>query len=319
MAVILAVISVQDLAHVPSKRSLRPPAQHYDPSMPSAGLTLRTLLANESQTIAPGVFTPLLGQIAERQGFRALYAGGSALSTNLFGRPDLGLTSLAERVDAVARIIEAVQLPILVDADTGFGSALTIRHCVRQLEREGAAGLHLEDEASKVTHDFGSLPATPEMMQQRLDVALSARTDPNFMIFARCNTLRSHGYGETVERAHAYLSAGADGLFVLGMRVEEVARFANEFAGVPLIYNMSVRGDGPKLSADELGRIGYRLIIVPNLLNLVLARRAQDILHQLMASGSIGQFLDATLPPTELEEIVGFKEADSIQRTYPLA
>jgi 2-methylisocitrate lyase-like PEP mutase family enzyme len=287
--------------------------------VPSTGQRLRTLLREKTPTIAPGVFTPLLGQIAERQGYRALYAGGSALSTNLFGRPDLGLTSLAERIDAVARMVDAVGLPILVDGDTGFGSALTIRQCVKQFELRGAAGIHLEDEASKTTHDFGSMPASIEMMRQRLEVALSARTDADFMIFARCNTLRSHGYGATVERAHAYLSAGADGLFVLGMTVEEVPKFAEEFAGVPLIYNMSVRGDGPKFNVDQLGSLGYRLIIVPNLLNLALARTAQELLRQLTTSGSISGLLDSTLPPAELEEFVRFNEADDFQRNYPLA
>jgi 2-methylisocitrate lyase-like PEP mutase family enzyme len=280
---------------------------------------LRERLRGTEALLAPGVFSPLQAQIAEKLGFELIYAGGNALSVNLFGRPDLGLTSLNERVDAVRRITDAVETPILVDADTGFGSALTIRQCVHQFERCGVAGLHLEDEAVKNTHDFGSLAASVESMRQRIHVAVDARLDPNFLVFARCNTLRSHGIAETLERAHAYVDAGADGLFVLGMRSDEVGVIGREFPNLPQIYNMSVRGDGAKFTAQEVANFGYRVVIIPNLLSLALARTTQDLLSSVRSSGGISQLLDRILRPDQMDEISGFNLADSLQKQYPLA
>jgi 2-methylisocitrate lyase-like PEP mutase family enzyme len=122
-----------------------------------------------------------------------------------------------------------------------------------------------------------------------------------------------------VERAHAYLEAGADGLFVLGMTPDEVGLFAREFAGVPQIYNMSVRGDGPKLSVAQLSELGYKLVIVPNLLSLALARTAWEALGELRDTGSVAQFLDRILPPERMDEISGFTAADAYQKQHSLA
>jgi 2,3-dimethylmalate lyase len=280
---------------------------------------LRERLRGAEAILAPGVFSPLQAQIAEKLGFELIYAGGNALSVNLFGRPDLGLTSLNERVDAVRRITEAVDTPILVDADTGFGSALTIRQCVHQFEGCGVAGLHLEDEALKSTHDFGSLAASVESMRQRIQVAVESRLDPDFLVFARCNTLRSHGIAETLERAHAYVDAGADGLFVLGMRTDEVAVIGHEFPNLPQIYNMTVRGDGPKLTAEDVASSGYRIVIIPNLLSLALARTTWDLLSSVRESGSILPLLDRSLRPDQMDEISGFNLADALRKEFPLA
>ena len=273
-------------------------------------------MATQAPVVAPGVFDPMAAKILAAGGFPALYAGGSAISVMMYGRPDLGLTSLSERVDAVARITEATELPLMVDADTGFGGPLTLRLCVRQFEQAGAAGLHIEDEADKSTHDFGSNAAPIDVMTDRIKIALDARNDPDFLLFARCNTLRSHGVDETLERAHAYLDAGADGLFVLGMRPDEVEAVGREFPNVPQIYNMSVRGDGPKLTVARLGELGYSLVIVPNLFTLGVLRTMQELGRELLAEGSIAHLLDRIAPPDEWEDISGFTEAEAFQADH---
>jgi methylisocitrate lyase len=278
-----------------------------------ATLKLRELLQSDHAIVAPGVFNPLLARLAERQGFSALYAGGSAISINVFGRPDLGLTSLSERVEAVYRMTEATQLPVIVDADIGFGDVLGLRECVRQLERVGAAAIHIEDESAKTSHEFGVTPATTAQMCKRIEIAANTRDDSDFMIFARCNTLRTNGIHETVGRARAYLDAGADGLFVLGMNPDEVAVFARTFPGVTQIYNMTVRGDGPRMSVGEVSALGYKIIILPNLLNLGLMRRAQELLADVHEKGSIAHLIEQVAAPEELELISGLNEAQEFQ------
>jgi 2,3-dimethylmalate lyase len=282
----------------------------------SPGSRLKELMRSQAPVVAPGVFDPMTAKILASEGFPALYAGGSAISVMVYGRPDLGLTSLSERAEAVARITEATEVPLMVDADTGFGGPLTLRLCVRQFEHAGAAGLHIEDEADKSTHDFGSNAATIEVMTDRIKIALDARSDPDFQIFARCNTLRSHGLDETVARAHAYLEAGADGLFVLGMTPDEVETVAREFPKVPQIYNMSVRGDGPKLTVARLGELGYGLVIVPNLFTLAVLRAVQEAGRELLNEGSIAHLLDRVASPAEWEEISGFDEAEAFQDAH---
>ncbi len=219
-------------------------------------------------------------------------------------------------MSAKARITEGTELPLMVDADTGFGGPLSLRLCVRQFERAGAAGLHIEDEADKSTHDFGSNAAPVDVMTDRIKIALDARTDPEFQIFARCNTLRSHGLGETVARAHAYLEAGADGLFVLQMTPEEVENIAREFPGVPQIYNMSVRGDGPKLTVARLTELGYGLVIVPNLFTLAVQRTLQEVGRELLAKGSIEHLLGRIAQPAAWEDVSGFTEAEAFQNAH---
>lgn len=273
-------------------------------------------MQSHAPVVAPGVFDPMIAKILATEGFPALYAGGSAISVMMYGRPDLGLTSLSERVDAVARITEASDRPLMVDADTGFGGPLTLRLCVRQFEQAGAAGLHIEDEADKSTHDFGSNAAPVDVMTDRIKIALEARADPDFLLFARCNTLRSHGLEETVARAHAYLEAGADGLFVLGMTPDEVETVAREFPGVPQIYNMSVRGDGPKLTVARLGELGYRLVIVPNLFTLAVMRTVQEVGRELLAKGSIAHLIDRIARPDEWEDVSGFTAAEAFQSDH---
>jgi 2,3-dimethylmalate lyase len=273
-------------------------------------------MASQAPVVAPGVFDPMAAKILAAGGFPALYAGGSAISVMMYGRPDLGLTSLSERVEAVARITEATELPLMVDADTGFGGPLTLRLCVRQFEQAGAAGLHIEDEADKSTHDFGSNAAPIEVMTDRIKIALDARDDPDFLLFARCNTLRSHGVEETLARAHAYIDAGADGLFVLGMTPDEVETIGREFPDVPQIYNMSVRGDGPKLTVARLGELGFSLVIVPNLFTLGVLRTVQELGRELLTEGSIAHLLDRIAQPDEWEEISGFNEAEAFQAEH---
>lgn len=273
-------------------------------------------MASQAPVVAPGVFDPMAAKILAAGGFPALYAGGSAISVMMYGRPDLGLTSLSERVEVVARITEATELPLMVDADTGFGGPLTLRLCVRQFEQAGAAGLHIEDEADKSTHDFGSNAAPIEVMTDRIKIALDARDDPDFLLFARCNTLRSHGVEETLARAHAYIDAGADGLFVLGMTPDEVETIGREFPDVPQIYNMSVRGDGPKLTVARLGELGFSLVIVPNLFTLGVLRTVQELGRELLTEGSIAHLLDRIAQPDEWEEISGFNEAEAFQAEH---
>src|SRR5438309_8960089 len=229
----------------------------------SPGQRLRA--AWEAQAIAiPGVFNALVGRMAERIGYRALYLSGAALSASA-GVPDVGLLSVDVFVEQARTITLATSLPLLCDADTGFGDALNVERTVRLFEAAGAAGIHLEDQQlpKRCGHLTGKQLVEPDIMAAKVRAAVAARTDPHFVIMARTDVRSVTGFDEAVRRARLYLEAGADAIFPEALEsADEFAAFAQAIQA-PLLANMTEFGRSPNLDFSALAALGYRLILYP--------------------------------------------------------
>src|SRR5262245_22854745 len=225
----------------------------------SAGRRLRQ--AWSAETIAvPGVFCPLVSKLAERLGFPAVFLSGAGLSASL-GLPDIGLVSVTEFADAARAICAATALPLLCDADTGFGEALAVERTVQRFESAGAAGLHLEDQVmpKRCGHLSGKQPARAEERASKVRAACAAGQDSDFGIIARTDARGVQGFDEAVRRARLYVEAGADAVFPEALESdEEFAAFARAVPGVTLLANMTEFGRGRLLDRATLARMGYR-------------------------------------------------------------
>ena len=282
----------------------------------SAGARLRRGLKEHPLTVAPGAYDPLLARIIERVGFPAVYAGGSGISCAAYGRPDMGLSTMTELRDVAGRIAGAVSIPVLGDIEQGFGDLINVRRSVREFEAAGLGGVHLEDESGASKHSHGSVPIPVERMVEKIKVACAARTDPDFMIFGRCDGLRPLGMRETLERSRAYVDAGADGLWVFGGNdadPREMEEIAAAFPDVPLIYCWSVRGVECGLPLDQIESMGYQMVIAPNLMLFGLIAEAMRLLTETKEQGSMVGLLDRIASVQVVDELVGLKEAREFQ------
>ena len=232
--------------------------------MSSPGARLR--LAWLQQPIqVPGAFNALTAKMAEKLGFRAVYLSGGALSAGWAGLPDIGLLTLSEFAEAAAVLSRATSLPVLCDADTGFGEAVNVERTVRLIEEAGAAGLHLEDQVlpKRCGHLSGKSLVEPAAMASKIRAAVAARRDQDFVIVARTDARLVEGFSAAVERAKLYLDAGADAIFPEALESgEEFAQFAREVTA-PLIANMTEFGKSPLLPFEELAKLGYRAVLYP--------------------------------------------------------
>lgn len=290
--------------------------EHTKPESP--GAKLRSALQENRLTVAPGAYDPLLARIIERVGFPAVYAGGSGISCAVYGRPDMGLSTMTEICDVARNIAGSVSIPVLGDIDQGFGDMINVRRSVREFEAAGLGGVHLEDESGASKHPHGSVPIPLERMVEKIKVACAARTDPDFMIFGRCDGLRPLGMKETLARSRAYVDAGADGLWVFtgyDAELHEMEEIANAFPDVPLIYCWSVRGGECKLSLDQIESMGYRMVIAPNLMLFGLIAEAMRLLTEIKETGSMAELFDRIARVDVVDELVGLKEAREFQLT----
>jgi methylisocitrate lyase len=261
--------------------------------------------------------------MAERLGFRAVYLSGAALSASL-GLPDVGLVNQTEFADAARAITLATSLPLLCDADTGFGEALNTERTVRLYEGAGAAGLHLEDQQlpKRCGHLTGKSLVEPREMAAKLRAAVSARSDPDFLLVARTDARSVLGFDEAVRRAGLYIEAGADAIFPEALEsAEEFAAFArNLFASVgrevPLLANMTEFGRSPSLDLVELGQMGYRLVIYPVTALRSALGAARETLAGILAHGHQRNALPGMLTRQELYELLDYEGYNERDRVY---
>jgi 2-methylisocitrate lyase-like PEP mutase family enzyme len=285
----------------------------------SPGRRLREALRSDDVLIAPGAFNPLLARLIERAGFPAIYAGGSGISSVVYGRPDMGISTMTEIRDVVRNIAGATSIPVLGDVDQGFGDLLAVSRSVREFEAAGLAGVHIEDEAGASKHAQGSTPIPVERFCEKLQVALEARADPDFMVFARSDALRVEGMSATLDRCRAYVDAGADGLWVftgLSGTADELTEIARAFPDVPLIYDWTVRGIEARAHLDEIREMGYRLVIVPNLFLFAQVAQADRMLSSIQERGSIAHLLEEVASVPLVDEIVGLNAAREFQSQH---
>jgi 2-methylisocitrate lyase-like PEP mutase family enzyme len=259
--------------------------------MSHARSTLREALGatlDGAPLVLPGVTDALGARLVEQAGFAAVYATGAGLANAQYGVPDIGLISLSEVVDHVSRLTEATDLPVVVDADTGYGGPLSVMRTVRLLERAGAAALQLEDQEmpKRCGHvdDHALIPTGH--MQTKIAAAVHTRTDDNLVIIARTDARSVYGIREAVARGQAYVEAGADVIFVEAPRtVEELALVGRELAGVPLVVNVVEGGKTPQLELKEYADLGFGVVLYANYLMRSMMAAGRDALAHLKQHG----------------------------------
>jgi len=273
---------------------------------------LKQRLCDKRILLAPGVYDGLSGLIAEQAGAEAVYLSGASIAYTRFGRPDIGLISMSEVADTVAVLRDRIALPIVVDADNGFGNALNVQRTVRVFERMGANALQLEDQTmpKRCGHlDGKSLVSTVEMAG-KIRAACDARLSDETLIIGRTDAVAVEGFDAAMDRAEAYLEAGADMLFVEAPQsLEEIGEIVARFAGrVPLMANMVEGGRTPIVDAAGLERLGFSFVIFPGGIVRAIAATARDYYQNLMAQGSNEAFRNRMFDFNGLNELIGTPE-----------
>lgn len=279
--------------------------------MTAAG-QLRAALVEPGAIIAPGVYDALTALLVEQAGFRCAYLSGASVSFTRIGRPDLGLTTLSEVADTVGNIRERVEIPIIVDADTGFGNALNVWRTVRLLESHGATGIQLEDQTSpkRCGHLAGKCLIPTAEMVGKLQAALDSRLHPDTLIVARTDAIATDGIDAAIDRAHAYIDAGADVLFVEAPRDDaQLERLGKEIGTrVPLLANMVEGGKTPLKSVQELGALGFSIAIFPGAMVRVISKAATEYLQILREQGTTAAMLERMYNFDQVMQLVGLDD-----------
>ena len=282
--------------------------------------SLRDRLSQPRPLLAPGVYDALTALLAQQAGFEALYLSGGAVAYTQLGRSDVGLTTASETANVLARITDRVNLPVIVDGDTGYGNALNVQRTVRDFERAGAAMIQLEDQdfPKRCGHLSGKAVVSTREMQGKLRAALDARRSSNTLILARTDAVAVEGVEAALERAHAYLECGVDALFIEALRSQdEMKRACDLFAHrVPLLANMIEGGLTPVKSAAELGDIGFRIVIFPGGTARWVAAGLQTYFGSLKAHGTTDPVRDNMLNFNQLNEVIGTPELMALGQTY---
>jgi 2-methylisocitrate lyase-like PEP mutase family enzyme len=280
---------------------------------------LRALLSQSRCIVAPGVADALAARLVAREGFEAVYMTGFGTSLTRLGAPDIGLLTATEMIDNAARIADASELPLIADADTGYGNPMNVRRTIRDYEKAGVAGVHLEDQAwpKRCGHLAGKRVIPTLEMVAKIKAACDARRDQDFVVIARCDAIAVEGLEAALERGQHYREAGADMLFIEApVGREQVDRVSRHFKGVPLLYNMAASGKTPDLAADELGTLGFRLAIYPNWIILAAIPAMQAMLRELKRSGSIAGMRKNAATFKEFTEIAGLPEIQKLEERY---
>jgi methylisocitrate lyase len=256
----------------------------------------------------PGVPNAAMARQVERTGFDALYISGAGMANATAGVPDIGLLTLTEVTQLAGYIAKAVAIPAIVDADTGFGGAENVARTIRELESEGLAGCHIEDQEfpKRCGHLAGKSIVEIEEMVGKIKAAIGARRDPNFMIIARTDARAVEGFDRAVERAGEYIAAGADAIFPEALQgFEEFRDFAKEI-DVPLLANMTEFGKSPLLSFHDLMELGYRMVVFPMSAFRVAMKASEEFLRSLKENGTQKDWIDKMQTRQELYELLDY-------------
>ncbi|MEM5316848.1 oxaloacetate decarboxylase [Paraburkholderia sp. JHI869] len=280
--------------------------------------TLRELLSREGALLSAGVFGPMPAKIAEQAGFEAVYMAGGGTALARAGYADLGLMTLTEMADNAAAIARSVTVPVIADADTGFGNQLNVQRTVQEYERAGVSAIHLEDQVfpKRCGHMEGKSLIPIEEAVQKIRAAVDARSSPDFLIIARCDALTVDGMDEVVRRGEAYLEAGADMLFVESPRsIDEIAEIPRRLPGKH-VFNMSSSGKTPILSVDEVSELGYKLMLLPNFTTLAAIKAMREVLTEIKSTGTVAGVVDRCATFKEFTALGGLKELQEVEKRY---
>lgn len=280
---------------------------------------LRRLLDEGQTVVAPGAYDALSARLIEDAGFSALYMTGFGTSASLIGRPDVGLLTMSEMVENARRIAEAVSIPLIADADTGYGNPINVIRTLKSYEAAGIAAIHIEDQLfpKKCGHIEGKQLIPKEEMAEKIRAAAEAKESKDFTIIARTDARAVEGLKKAMERGTLYREAGADALFIEAVRSEEeAAEVAAEFQGVPLLFNWAEGGKTPPIGLDRLKEMGYALIIFPISTLLAASWGIRKVLGEIRESGTPEAMLEEMPSFGEFLEFIGLPEIRELERHF---
>ncbi|HEX6511935.1 MAG TPA: isocitrate lyase/PEP mutase family protein [Chloroflexota bacterium] len=284
-----------------------------NPSKPS----LRHLLAAPEPILAPGAYDALSAGLIDAAGFPAVYMTGFGTSASYLGRPDVGLMTMAEMVDQARRIAQAVAVPVIADADTGYGNPINVIRTVHAYENAGVAAIHIEDQVSpkKCGHMEGKQVIPAADMVQKVRAAVAAKSSPDLLIIARTDARAVEGFEPALDRCRRYRDAGADVIFFEAPQTEdEIARVADEFRGTPLMFNWAEGGKTPPVPLSRLADLGYRIVIFPITALLTATLAVREALAAIKRDGTPAT--DRMLPFPEFLDFIGLPEIRALEQRF---
>ena len=286
--------------------------------MPSMTARLRKLLARDEILMAPGAHDALTARIAEVSGFEAVYITGAGTVNTQLGMPDHSMITLTEMVQSATRMARATTLPIVSDADTGYGGVLNVMRTVREFQLAGIAGIHIEDQVlpKRYGHLMGKEIIPIEEMMGKIQAACHARTDPDFLIIARVDARATLGFDEAVRRGKAYMEAGADMIFPEALESEEEFRDFARQVNAPLLANMTEYGKTPYLTAARFQDLGYRMVIYPVSAMRVAIKAIYDLFREIRRTGTQKQSLKHMFTRDQLYDLIGYHEMLELEKQF---
>jgi len=272
------------------------------------GNTFRNALAKENPLQIVGTINAFSALLAQRSGFKALYLSGAGVANASFGLPDLAITTLNDVLEDARRITNTVDLPLLVDIDTGFGSAFNIARTIREMIKAGVAAVHMEDQvqAKRCGHRPGKAIVSTEEMVDRIKAAIDARTDPSFVIMARTDALASDGLEKTLDRVMHYVEAGADMIFFEGVRELAQYKALTKICPVPVLANITEFGMTPLFTKEELADVGIQLILYPLSAFRAMNNAALNVYQEIRSTGTQKPLLDLMQTREELYDVLNY-------------
>ena len=280
---------------------------------------LKSIITKET-LLAPGIYDALSGLIAEQSGARAVYLSGASIAYTRFGRSDVGLVSVSEVHDTLAAVTDRIQIPVIVDADTGFGNALNVQRTIRNFERAGAAAIQIEDQSfpKRCGHLDGKILIKQDEMVGKVKAAVDARKASDTLIIARTDARAVEGLQEAIDRAHAYQEAGADILFIEAPRsFDEMKIIRKSFhVNIPLLANMVEGGKTPVKTADDLKNLGFNIVIFPGGAVRAATFQLQEYYAGLLKNGSNSEFSKKMHDFDSLNAVIGTPELLKIGKKY---
>lgn len=278
----------------------------------------RQFLKRDKLLVAPGCFDGLSARLVEEAGYEAAYLSGGAVARSM-GLPDIGLVTMSEVIERAAQVVSAVKIPVLADADTGYGNAINLVRTVREYERVGVAAIHIEDQITpkRCGHLDGKEVISVSEMEKKLEAALASRTDPDFCIIARTDTRAVHGLDDAINRGRAFAELGVDAVFVEAPQSEaELEQIPRSLPHVPLLVNVFKGGKTPLLPVERLRQMGYRIAIYPSETQRAAIYAMRQALNLLKREGTTEAMDEALTTFKERDKIVGLDEWQKLERQY---
>jgi len=278
---------------------------------------LNEIIKNGEFIMAPGAYDALTARIIERQGFNAIYMTGFGTSASIFGLPDRGLLTMTEMVQNASRIVNAISIPLIADADTGYGTVINVSRTVKEYEKAGVAAIHIEDQVwpKRCGHMLGKEVIDVNEMVGKITVAVETRRDPDFLIIARTDALATHGFDHAIERANLFAEAGADIIFVEAPKTKnQMRKIPKLFNKKPLLINMGPRT--PNLPVEELKEMGYAIAIYPGVCLAATILACREDVRLLKETGRQREFKEVLQSFAELNEFLGVPYYNELEKKF---